>query len=196
MVRAALPYLRSSPWGRVVAITSAAVKQPLPNLALSSAIRAATAGFAKAYRQRSGRRASRSTACCRGPSQPTGSAPLPALRPMPVPTTPPSPPGGGGSSETGGRARRAGGGRGVFVLGPCLLRSRGEPAGRRGVRQGPALTSRLRRRYLRRTSPASPSTSITPCPHHGRDAVLAGHDRAVAQDAAGVGDDRGSPGSS
>lgn len=47
MARAALPHLRQSPWGRIVCITSIAVKQPVPGLALSNAVRAATTGFAK-----------------------------------------------------------------------------------------------------------------------------------------------------
>lgn len=47
MARAALPYLRRHPWGRIVCITSIAVKQPSPGLALSNSVRAATTGFAK-----------------------------------------------------------------------------------------------------------------------------------------------------
>lgn len=47
MVRAALPHMRRRPWGRIVCITSIAVKQPVPGLALSNSVRAATTGFAK-----------------------------------------------------------------------------------------------------------------------------------------------------
>ena len=47
MTRAALPHLRKKPWGRIVCVTSASVKQPAPNLALSNAVRAAATGFAK-----------------------------------------------------------------------------------------------------------------------------------------------------
>ena len=47
LVRTALPHLEQRPWGRVVCITSVSVRQPIPNLALSNAIRLATTGFAK-----------------------------------------------------------------------------------------------------------------------------------------------------
>ena len=47
MVREALPHMRRSAFGRIVAITSSAVKEPIPNLALSNAARAATTGFLK-----------------------------------------------------------------------------------------------------------------------------------------------------
>lgn len=47
MTRAALPHLRSGPWGRIVAITSFVVRQPFRDLGLSNAARAATTGFAK-----------------------------------------------------------------------------------------------------------------------------------------------------
>ena len=49
-VRAArhvLPAMRAARWGRIVAITSVAVKQPLPNLVLSNAIRAGLTGCFK-----------------------------------------------------------------------------------------------------------------------------------------------------
>lgn len=45
--RAALPELRKRPFGRIVAITSTSWKQPIPDLALSSTVRAATAAFIK-----------------------------------------------------------------------------------------------------------------------------------------------------
>jgi 3-oxoacyl-[acyl-carrier protein] reductase len=47
LVRTALPHLVQRPWGRIVCITSVSVRQPIPNLALSNAIRLATTGFAK-----------------------------------------------------------------------------------------------------------------------------------------------------
>lgn len=47
LARAALPELRKRPFGRIVAITSTSWKQPIPNLALSSTVRAATAAFIK-----------------------------------------------------------------------------------------------------------------------------------------------------
>jgi 3-oxoacyl-[acyl-carrier protein] reductase len=47
MVRHALPHLRRNDWGRIVAITSSTVKQPVPSLALSNAARAATTSFLK-----------------------------------------------------------------------------------------------------------------------------------------------------
>ncbi len=51
MVRAALPHLEASAWGRVLMITSTAPKQPIANLVLSNAVRAATTGFAKSLSQ-------------------------------------------------------------------------------------------------------------------------------------------------
>ena len=46
-VRAALPHMARYPWGRVVAITSIAPKEPIATLALSNIARAATHGFLK-----------------------------------------------------------------------------------------------------------------------------------------------------
>lgn len=51
MVRAALPHVEASAWGRILMVTSTAPKQPVPNLALSNAVRAATTGFAKSLSQ-------------------------------------------------------------------------------------------------------------------------------------------------
>jgi 3-oxoacyl-[acyl-carrier protein] reductase len=42
-----LPGMRSSGWGRFVAITSIAVREPLPGLVLSNAVRAAVTGYLK-----------------------------------------------------------------------------------------------------------------------------------------------------
>jgi 3-oxoacyl-[acyl-carrier protein] reductase len=47
LAREALPAMRKAGWGRIVNITSLAVKQPVPNLTLSNAFRAAVTGFAK-----------------------------------------------------------------------------------------------------------------------------------------------------
>jgi 3-oxoacyl-[acyl-carrier protein] reductase len=47
LIRAALPWLRSSSAASVLAITSYSVKQPIPNLVLSNSIRAATVGLIK-----------------------------------------------------------------------------------------------------------------------------------------------------
>ena len=47
LVRLCLPYLERSPAGRIVCITSVAVKEPVPHLALSNTIRPAVTGWAK-----------------------------------------------------------------------------------------------------------------------------------------------------
>jgi 3-oxoacyl-[acyl-carrier protein] reductase len=47
LVRLCLPHLRASDAGRVICITSAAVKEPTPHLALSNTIRPAVTGWAK-----------------------------------------------------------------------------------------------------------------------------------------------------
>ena len=47
LMRAALPYLRESDAASVLTITSDSVKQPIPNLVLSSSIRSATVGLTK-----------------------------------------------------------------------------------------------------------------------------------------------------
>jgi 3-oxoacyl-[acyl-carrier protein] reductase len=47
MVRAALPYLRSSGHGRVINVASTSVRQPIPGLVLSNSLRAGVAGLAK-----------------------------------------------------------------------------------------------------------------------------------------------------
>jgi len=45
--RRVLPAMRAARWGRIVLVTSLAVKQPLPGLVLSNAARAGVTGFAK-----------------------------------------------------------------------------------------------------------------------------------------------------
>ncbi|MGH9084743.1 MAG: SDR family oxidoreductase [Acidimicrobiales bacterium] len=47
MCHAAVPSMRSQGWGRVVAITSIAVRQPIPGLILSNTARAGATGFLK-----------------------------------------------------------------------------------------------------------------------------------------------------
>jgi 3-oxoacyl-[acyl-carrier protein] reductase len=47
LVRACLPHLRNSEAGRVILITSGAVKEPAPHLALSNALRPGLTGWAK-----------------------------------------------------------------------------------------------------------------------------------------------------
>jgi 3-oxoacyl-[acyl-carrier protein] reductase len=47
-VRAALPHMRGRPWGRIVAIQSSSVKQPVAGLDLSNGIRPGVAGLMKA----------------------------------------------------------------------------------------------------------------------------------------------------
>jgi 3-oxoacyl-[acyl-carrier protein] reductase len=47
LIRAALPYLKQSKSASVLTVTSYSVKQPIPNLVLSSSIRAATVGLTK-----------------------------------------------------------------------------------------------------------------------------------------------------
>lgn len=42
-----LPRMRERNWGRIVTIASSGIEQPIPNLALSNAIRAAVAGWSK-----------------------------------------------------------------------------------------------------------------------------------------------------
>lgn len=47
MCTAAVPGMREAGWGRIVAISSIAVRQPIPNLILSNTARAGAAGFLK-----------------------------------------------------------------------------------------------------------------------------------------------------
>ena len=47
MTTAVLPHLRSAGWGRLLYVTSVAVKQPIPHLALSNTARAGVLGYAK-----------------------------------------------------------------------------------------------------------------------------------------------------
>ncbi len=47
LTRAVLPGMKEAGWGRIINITSVAVKQPIDGLILSNAVRAAVTGFAK-----------------------------------------------------------------------------------------------------------------------------------------------------
>ena len=47
MVRASLPHMREQNWGRIIAIESSSVKQPVAGLHLSNGVRAGVAGFFK-----------------------------------------------------------------------------------------------------------------------------------------------------
>ena len=47
LTRAVLPAMKEAGWGRIINITSVAVKQPIDGLILSNAVRAAVTGFAK-----------------------------------------------------------------------------------------------------------------------------------------------------
>jgi 3-oxoacyl-[acyl-carrier protein] reductase len=47
LIRAVLPGMRERRWGRIINSTSVAVKQPIPNLLLSNAVRTAVIGLAK-----------------------------------------------------------------------------------------------------------------------------------------------------
>ncbi len=47
LIHGFLPTMKSQPWGRIIAITSQAVKQPVENLILSNAVRASVVGLIK-----------------------------------------------------------------------------------------------------------------------------------------------------
>jgi 3-oxoacyl-[acyl-carrier protein] reductase len=47
-IRAALPHMRSSGWGRIIGLQSSSVKQPIDGLTLSNGVRPAVAGLFKA----------------------------------------------------------------------------------------------------------------------------------------------------
>jgi 3-oxoacyl-[acyl-carrier protein] reductase len=47
LTRLALPEMRRRSWGRIVTVTSTAVKEPIPNLVLSNSLRAAVTGLSK-----------------------------------------------------------------------------------------------------------------------------------------------------
>jgi 3-oxoacyl-[acyl-carrier protein] reductase len=47
LTRLCLPYMRAKRWGRIITSTSSSVKQPLPTLMLSNAVRSATTAWSK-----------------------------------------------------------------------------------------------------------------------------------------------------
>lgn len=47
LIQAVLPGMKDKSWGRIIAVTSLAVKQPMPNLILSNAMRAGVTGMLK-----------------------------------------------------------------------------------------------------------------------------------------------------
>lgn len=47
LIRAVIPYMQNQQWGRIIGITSVAVKEPIDNLILSNAIRPAVHGMVK-----------------------------------------------------------------------------------------------------------------------------------------------------
>ncbi len=47
LIRAALPDMKAQKWGRIINFTSRAIKEPIPNLMISNAVRLAVAGMAK-----------------------------------------------------------------------------------------------------------------------------------------------------
>src|SRR5262249_51644920 len=47
LTRAVLPGMRERKWGRIINVTSIAVKQPVDNLLLSNSVRSAVTGFAR-----------------------------------------------------------------------------------------------------------------------------------------------------
>ncbi len=51
LTRAAVPHMRAQHWGRIINLTSVAVKQPIPDLVLSNAARSGVIAFAKTLAQ-------------------------------------------------------------------------------------------------------------------------------------------------
>jgi 3-oxoacyl-[acyl-carrier protein] reductase len=47
MARAVIPYMQRHRWGRIITITSVSVKQPVPDLIMSNAVRSAVVGLVK-----------------------------------------------------------------------------------------------------------------------------------------------------
>jgi 3-oxoacyl-[acyl-carrier protein] reductase len=73
LIKAVIDGMIARRFGRIVNITSGAVKSPYPNLGLSNGARAGLTGFVAGARYRN--TTSPSTACCLAPTIPTGCAP-------------------------------------------------------------------------------------------------------------------------
>ncbi len=67
LIQNALPYLKQSESGRIIAITSVSAKQVLPNLILSNAVRAGVHGLIKSLSQELGEHGITVNAVCPGP---------------------------------------------------------------------------------------------------------------------------------
>ncbi len=67
LIQAALPYMKTQRWGRIITITSVSAKQVLPNLILSNAIRAGVHGLVKSLAQELGPYNITINAVCPGP---------------------------------------------------------------------------------------------------------------------------------
>ncbi len=66
MVSAVLPAMRSKDWGRIIAVTSIAARQPIPNLILSNTARAGVLGYLKSLSAQVGQHGITVNAVCPG----------------------------------------------------------------------------------------------------------------------------------
>ena len=55
LAKAAIPYMQRHRWGRIITITSVSVKQPVPELIMSNAVRAAVVGLVKSLSKEFGK---------------------------------------------------------------------------------------------------------------------------------------------
>jgi 3-oxoacyl-[acyl-carrier protein] reductase len=72
LAREAVPHMRTAGWGRICFITSAAIKQPIPTLALSNSARTALWAWAKTAAQDLFSEGITVNVACPGPTTPTG----------------------------------------------------------------------------------------------------------------------------
>jgi 3-oxoacyl-[acyl-carrier protein] reductase len=68
-----LPGMRRRKWGRIITSTSSGVVSPIPNLAISNALRLSLVGWSKTLAREVGGTASRRTSSCQGGSRPIAS---------------------------------------------------------------------------------------------------------------------------